>query len=400
MLELLRIALKWRRPLLGFALGAAVAAAVYAFLVTPRYYSQASILPPTEEPGFGGISALLQQYQIPIPGGTATPFLPTLYASIVSSRRMGKAILDEFDLRRQFGTTTEEDALGVLRGRTSLNYTDDGLFLVGYEDPDPKRAADVVNAYVRRLDEIIQQVNSGRAAQTRGFVESQIARCAGDLQKSEEALRDFQRQHKAVQIDAQTEGTLGIIGELWGRILAAEVELDLLEQRARPSAPEVQQKTRELAALRAQYAHLTGSKPGLQGTATGEEDIFPRFEAMPDLALQYMRIMRDLKVQETLYTLLVQQLEQARIEERKNTTVLSVLDVGEPGSTPVYPRKMLIVAAAALFAMVWVLLVAVVVEKLRARRPARVESERLTALHEEWERMPGWVRRIERLVAR
>src|SRR5687767_13738411 len=117
MLELLRIALKWRRPLLGFALGAAVAAIVYTFLVTPRYYSQASILPPTAVPGFGGISALLQQYQVSIPGGTATPFLPTLYASIVSSRRMGKGILDEFDLRQQFGTSNDDDALGILRGR-------------------------------------------------------------------------------------------------------------------------------------------------------------------------------------------------------------------------------------------------------------------------------------------
>jgi hypothetical protein len=126
MLDLFRILLKWRRPLVGFALLAAVVAAAYAFLVTPRYYSEASILPPNDEPSFGGLSALLEQYQIPIPGGVKSPFLPTLYASIVSSRKMGRLILDEYSLRTVFKTDNDDDALGILRGRTSLKYTDDG----------------------------------------------------------------------------------------------------------------------------------------------------------------------------------------------------------------------------------------------------------------------------------
>jgi uncharacterized protein involved in exopolysaccharide biosynthesis len=403
MLDLLRILLRWRRPLLGLSGLAAIASAIYAFAVSPRYYSQASILPPSEDPGFGGISALLQQYQIPVPGGVHTPFLPTLYASIVSSRRMGRIVLDEFDMRAVLGAETEEDAVAALRDRTFLKYTDDGLFLVGFEDEDPKRAADVVNAYVRHLDEIIQQVNTARAGQTRTFVEGQIERCRGDLEGAEEALRDFQRQHQAIQIDAQTQGALGLAAELQGRILAAQVELDLLRGRALPSSPEVRQKTQELAALRGQYASLTASTPRLDRTANaakGTAELFPPFETVPDLALQYMRLMRDLKVQETVYALLVQQLEQARIEEQKNTPVLSVLDRAEPGERPVYPRKILIVVAAALAGAAWVGIFAVLVEKLRRRQVGPSEAAPLAALGAEWDRMPGWVRRIERLVVR
>lgn len=400
MLDLLRILVKWRRPLVGFVVVAAIAGAIYAFAVAPRYYSQASILPPNEDPGFGGLSALLQQYQIPIPGGTRTPFLPTLYASIVSSRRMGKIVLDEFDLRRHFDAPIDDDALAILRGRTTLDYTDDGLFLVGYQDPDPKRAADVANAYVRHLDEIIQEVNVGRATQTRTFVESQIARCTGDLQHAEEAMRDFQRDHHAIQIDSQTAGAIDLAAELQGRILATEVELNLLQQQALPASREVQLKRRELEALRSQYAQLAGESPRLGSQAAADGNLFPSIESVPDLALQYMRLMRDLKVQETLYTLLVQQLEQARIEEQKNTPVISVLDLAEPASRPVYPRKMLIVLIAALAAAAWVTLVAVVVEKLRVRRAAAEEGVALAALQEEWRQLPGWVRRIERLVGR
>ena len=73
----------------GVALAtAAMALAIVGVKLAPRYYSQASVLPPPEEPGFGpGLSQLIKQYQIPVPGGVKTPFLPTLYASILSSRK-------------------------------------------------------------------------------------------------------------------------------------------------------------------------------------------------------------------------------------------------------------------------------------------------------------------------
>ena len=99
-----------------------------------------------------------------------------------------------------------------------------------------------------------------------------------------------------------------------------------------------------------------------------------------------------------MYALLVQQLEQARIEEQKNTPVLSVLDYAEPTSRPVFPRKMLMILGAALAAALWVSIIAVLVEKLRRRRAPAGEVTALTALEGEWERLPGWVHRLERLV--
>ena len=400
MLDVLRILARWRRPLVGLSVAAAIAAAIYAYSVEPRYYAEASILPPVENPGFGGLSTLLQQVQIPIPGGTSTPFLPTLYASIVQSRNMGKRILDEFALRPVFAASTESDALEMLRARTFLKYTDDGLFLVGYQDADAERGAAVVNAYVRNLDDIIQEVNSGRAGQTRQFVETQIARCRGDLERAEEALRDFQRQHHAVQIDAQTQGAIGLAAELQGRILAAQVELDLLRRRAQPTAPEVRSKTQELEALRTQYNQLVDTKPVLGSGAPPDGSFFPSFDAVPDLALQYVRLMRELKVQETLYALLVQQLETARVEEQKNTPVLSVLDWATPGEIPVYPRKMLLVLLAAVAAAVWVGILAVAVETLRARRVSAREATATAALADEWDRAPAWLRRLEQFLVR
>jgi len=128
--------------------------------------------------------------------------------------------------------------------------------------------------------------------------------------------------------------------------------------------------------------------------------MLPGISSVPDLALDYMRLFREVKVQTTLYTMLLQQLETARIEERKNTPVISVLDWATPGEIPVFPRKLRLIVVAALAAFAWVALFAVFVERLRERRESAVEAARLAALRREWDRMPSWVRSIEKLVVK
>ena len=406
MLDLLRILLRWRRPLLVWSVLAALVAAGVSFTLTPRYYAQASILPPHDNPGFGGISMLLQQYAIPIPGGVGTPFLPTLYASIVRSRDLRTRILEDFDLRAEFGGATLSEDLETLRARTFLQYTDEGILLVGYQDTDAKRAAEITNAFVRYLDEFIQKVNSQRAGDTRVFIEGQVQRCSADLAGAEEALRDFQKEHRAIEIDAQTTGAVEIAAQIQVQILSTEVELEMLRQHATADAHEVQAKESQLRILRERYRELLGVDPGSLDEATTATtapevaSLFPQFRDVPDLALQYARLLREVKVQMTLYAMLLQQLEQARIEEAKNTRVLSVLDWAVPGDEPVYPRRMRITAIAALAAFFWVALFAVFVEKLRERREDALEARRLDALQTEWQRMPDWVRKAGRLVTK
>ena len=48
--------------------------------------------------------------------------------------------------------------------------------------------------------------------------------------------------------------------------------------------------------------------------------------AIPEAGVSLARLMREAKIQETLYTLLTQQLEQAKIAEAKDTPTVRILD--------------------------------------------------------------------------
>jgi uncharacterized protein involved in exopolysaccharide biosynthesis len=73
---------------------------------------------------------------------------------------------------------------------------------------------------------------------------------------------------------------------------------------------------------------------------------------VPKIGIELSRLLRDLRVQETVYTLLTQQLEQAKIAEAQDMPVVQVLDEAVPAvrkSKPKTKLKMLLSGAGSIF---------------------------------------------------
>jgi len=63
---------------------------------------------------------------------------------------------------------------------------------------------------------------------------------------------------------------------------------------------------------------------------------------LPRIGQELAERVRDVKIAEALYTLLTEQYENARIQERRDTPSFSVLDRAERGGRKVSPRRALI----------------------------------------------------------
>ena len=98
-----------------------------------------------------------------------------------------------------------------------------------------------------------------------------------------------------------------------------------------------------VASLQHELAKLSGSSAALpsdtETSATGnsgsEENssLYPSLRQLPRLAVPYATFYRNAKIQETVFELLSQQYEMSRIEEAKDTPVVSVFD------PPLVPEK-------------------------------------------------------------
>jgi hypothetical protein len=75
------------------------------------------------------------------------------------------------------------------------------------------------------------------------------------------------------------------------------------------------------------------------------------FAKVPEVGLELARLTRDVKVQETLVTLLTQQVEQARLAEAKDTPVVQRLDRAVPAERPSRPRLSISLAVASVMGL-------------------------------------------------
>ena len=105
----------------------------------------------------------------------------------------------------------------------------------------------------------------------------------------------------------------------------------------------------QVKALRESVAQLKEQLRRMESSPEGQKvsgDVFIATSQVPELGLQYARLMRDFKVQETLYELLTKQYEVAKINEAKNTSTLQVLDDAFVPDRKSKPKRALMVLLA------------------------------------------------------
>jgi capsule polysaccharide export protein KpsE/RkpR len=152
-------------------------------------------------------------------------------------------------------------------------------------------------------------------------------------------------------------------------MMAAEVQLQVMRSFATESNPEVMSLKRRVDEMKRQLAQMQYGD-GLERRGARQE-IYVPFAKVPEVGLELARQTRELKIQETLVTLLAQQLEQAKIAEAKDIPNVQVLDRAVPAERHFKPRirmSMLIAGVISLFAGVFVALTLEHVRGASARR--------------------------------
>ncbi|HXF93582.1 MAG TPA: Wzz/FepE/Etk N-terminal domain-containing protein [Nitrospiraceae bacterium] len=346
----------WRRRWLiaSVFLACTVAAGVISLLQPKIYESTATLLPSLEsKEGLGSLMALsqaagaAQSLGISLPGTPATP--TDLFVAMLKSRVMADAVIQRFDLLTYYGTKTMQETRKALEGDTTIRVTKEKVIQITVASKDPQLAADVANFYVSNLDHLNRTLNVSKASHNRAFIEKRLAETHTNLVRAEEALKEFQTHNKTVAVEAQSKAMIEAAATLQGQITAQEVQLQVMNTYLSPDNPEVARVRSSLEELRKQL-YLLESGRGGKGMLPGDR-LHPAMVTVPTLALEYGRLMRELKVQETLYTLLTSQLEQAKLQEARDTPTVQVLDPAVPAEKKSRPRVTLNVLLAGVLSL-------------------------------------------------
>ena len=377
-LEILLVLAREKRTILQVTLGATILAAIVVFLLPKSYTATASILPPQQSQSV--LNAMMGQL-----AGSQSLDLRDLglknpsdvFVAMLKSRTVEDALVNRFDLRKVYDLKSYQDARKTLEKRSEIDPENEGLISIKVTDRDPKRAAEIANAWVEELRALNQSLALTEAAQRRAFFEQKLAAERDALSQSEVVLKQIEQKTGIIQPDAQTRVLIGEVADIRAQIAAKEVQLQSMRSYATANNPDVKRAETELAELRTQSSGLSRT----QAVAVPSEgNLQVPTGRVAAASLEYVEAARELKYHESLYDFLSRQLEAARIDEAKSAVVVQVVDKAVEPEKKSSPRRLLITAVTAVLSFLLVAFGVLLRDGLRRRRQDPAEAARLDQL--------------------
>jgi hypothetical protein len=331
---------------------------VVALLIPSRYVATTQLMPPDNQSG-NGAAAFLAAAGRSGGGlaGVAGDLLGTknsgaLFVGILSSRTVQDRLIEQFDLRREYGDRKMEDARTDLAKHTGISEDrKSGILSVSVWDHGPKRAAAMAGAYVEELDRLVAQVSTSAAKRERIFLEERLHTVKQDLDASAIKFSDFASKNTAIDIPAQGKAMVEAAATLQGQLIAAESELHGLEAIYTDQNVRVKALRARVSELRTQLGKI-GGEAGAAGALSSKSDpsLYPSMRQLPVLGVTYADLYRRTKIQDELLT---QQYELAKVQEAKEIPSVKVLDAAVVPTKKSFPPVGTFTAVgAALFLLV------------------------------------------------
>ena len=235
---------------------------------------------------------------------------------------------------------TQQQVVKLLQERiVQVSDSGQGLVEITVELDNPELAANIANRYVDFLENLLKEKTLTVAKHKREFIEKRTKIPAEELALAEEALRNFKEKHMVVAIDIQAAELAKSIGELKGTLMMKEVQLEVLDGFGAGVENEAMSQVKtEIKALKGKIEKLEYGSSLDGSTSEGNLDL--SISEFPEIEIELLRLIRNQKIQETLYTFLVAEHEKAKLDEAKEEISFIHLDHAIPTEKPVRPKKL------------------------------------------------------------
>lgn len=378
-----------RNFILSFVLILTLIAVIVSLVLPKKYKATAMILPPKEfttvTPGGGYLSDAVS-----LTKGVSLPMMVTpsdVYARMLKSITIAERIIEQFNLMEYYHTDNFTDTYEALMYYSDFRVSDVGLLEVSFIDKDPARSAEIANTFIKELEKVNRTIVIERIKQNKDFIEERLNSVRSELDSARQAFENFQLTNKAIDFNEQTR--LAVEQAVALKIRMAELDLNIKLKETKLGSDNI-----ELKELKRQYQTVKDQLSTLE-TKNNDSSFFSLpISAIPSLRGQFETLYSRVKVNESLYNLLLEQFEQVKFQEQENTPILSVLDWARIPEVRYSPRRTLIVVSTfALSLLLSILLAAFSEYYLRLEKTSPDDYKRLSMfLHSFLGWLPGMKR--------
>jgi capsule polysaccharide export protein KpsE/RkpR len=350
----------------------AVVAVLIALALPKRYKSTISLMPPDNQSGMGlgmGMTALMAaKGNLSSMGGlggslagAASDLLglknsTALFNDMLGGRTIEDRMVQRFDLRKEYGSRFWEGARKQLARNTDIVVDrKSDVMTITVEDRDPQRAQQMATAYVEELDRLLAEVSTSSARRERMFIEQRLQTVKKDLERASKEFSEYASKNTVLDMPYQAKAMVEAAAQLQGQLIVAQSQLEGLEQIYTPNNVRVRSLKARVSELKDQLSHMSGTStpPGTgPGADSSASDLYPPIRQLPLVGVEWANLYREAKMQDTIFELLTQQYEFAKIEEAKEIPTVKILDRANVPERKSFPPRTVIVIVGTLFSFV------------------------------------------------
>jgi capsule polysaccharide export protein KpsE/RkpR len=200
-------------------------------------------------------------------------------------------------------------------------------FTVSCYHPTPDSAKLMCDYAFYLIDSAVKTLSTGMAHRNRLFVEHQLSQHKNILDSLQEKFKTFQITNKAFVVPEQLRLSLKNYAEIKSAAIMNELRMKALEHEFRGSLPQLEELQKNDLLYNQKLYNIEHES---------RLDVLPSLALSAKLLPQYTNLTRELEVEAQVISLLYRELEQARVQESRNVSLLTIID---PPNVPVHKAR-------------------------------------------------------------
>ncbi|MCF7810641.1 hypothetical protein K9N50_06600 [bacterium] len=356
-LDLLVLIAKWHKLFIVNFILVAIIASIVSLLLPKWYSATAVILPPKSSSGIpsfltSDLVNVAMDFGLDVPG-------KDIYQTILGSRTIRERIIKRFNLREKWEVSEKalfEDVINMLNGHLTVQELDNKSIAVTIIDKDPGFTAELANGCVEELDKLLRDISSEAATRNRKFIEGRLHQIEDSLIVLQDSMMHFKEMTKAVSISDQISAMLEVTSKIEAQILSNDIKLEVMRSSLGSEHPAVSQLVTTNQLLQKKFDNIVSGD---------DNGLFFGLSQLPELSRDYAKLLRSTGIQLKLFEFVFPQYENARIQEKKETANVQVLDNARVPEKRFKPQRKKIVIVSCLIAMIVTLVAVLLFEYFR-----------------------------------
>jgi len=289
-----------------------------------------------------------------------------LFMQILKSRSAALMVVKKNNLEKFYNIKNEYRAVQKLENNLNVEVSKESIIslsvnvttklfpiFTGQSDSVRKLAAVLSNSFIEGLDHINREKLISKAKESREFIGQQLVQTKARLDSAENELMSFQKSNKTVSLPEQVNAAIKAAADIRTEIMKTEVEIGMMQNNLREDNKTLIALKDKLQQLKDQYSKME----------MGNQDYLVTFKNVPELGKHLANLLREVKIQNEVYSMLQQQYYKELIQEHKDIPTVQILDPAIPPLSASSPRTIFSTVMGGIFVFIVMCFISIVSER-------------------------------------